>query len=175
MSTKRLLSSAVVCMFVLSGTSCQKPLDPMDFAEPLQKADAVVLYEGLPHHLYEKDLLKEERETKEVVELHGYPFYKETLELKAKDEKRLTEILYDKSSYAVFEEEAKCGGFHPDYAVEWQVGSDSYHALLCFGCEEAKVFGPELEERYNLLVEDELEKLLKGYQKNRPEIDKSKW
>jgi hypothetical protein len=66
--------------------------------------------------------------------------------------------------------EKKCGGFHPDYAVEWSVGRDRYRALICFGCEEVKLFGPALESRNDLdrTAYKRLEELLKPYQKNRP-------
>jgi hypothetical protein len=138
--------------------------------EAVRQAEKVALYEGLPHQMFESHLLEEERRTKAVQELNGYPFYQEPLTLTSGDAQRLSGILSEPATYQPFSGEKKCGGFHPDYAVEWHVGADRYRALLCFGCHEAKLFGPGLESRNDLnrAAYDELQELLKGYRKNRP-------
>jgi hypothetical protein len=43
-------------------------------------------------------------------------------------------------------------------------------ALLCFGCNEAKLFGPGIDQRYDLaeLAVAELKILLRSYRQNRP-------
>jgi hypothetical protein len=120
--------------------------------------------------MYESQLREEERRTRAVQELHGYPFYQEPLALAGEDAKRLSEVLGASGAYRTFSGEKKCGGFHPDYAVEWQVGADRFRALICFGCHEVKLFGPELESRHDLdrAAYERLQELLKGYRKNRP-------
>jgi hypothetical protein len=140
------------------------------FAQGVQQADKVVLYEGLPHQMFETKLLKEERQTKPVQELNGYPFYQEPLALSQEDAKQLSEMLSDSSSFRFFMGEKKCGGFHPDYCVEWQRGAECYRAALCFGCHEVKVFGPGIESRNDLSPRayEKLKRILKGYRKNRP-------
>lgn len=63
----------------------------------VKQASHLVLYEGLPHHLYEPRALEKERKSKPIVELHGFPFYRETLELKPGDGDRLKALLGDPS------------------------------------------------------------------------------
>jgi hypothetical protein len=153
-------------------SSCRQASNPLTFTEAVRQADKVVLYEGLPHQLYESDSLEDERRTKPVKELNGYPFYQEPLTPTTSVAQRLSEILGDSATYQPFTGEKKCGGFHPDYVVEWHVGADRYRASLCFGCREVKLFGPGLEERHDLdkAAHKNLQELLKGYQKNRPAI-----
>src|SRR5262249_40015520 len=133
--------------------------------EAIRRADKVVLYEGLPHQFFEKKLLEEERRTKAVEELNGYPFYKEPLALTEQDAGRLCELLGDPAIYQPWKGEKLCGGFHPDYAVEWHVGAKRYRALLCFGCGEFLLGGPGFEARYEMdkAAGEILVELLKGY------------
>ena len=50
------------------------------------------------------------------------------------------------------------------------MGKDRHYALICFGCHEAKVYGPEKAVYVDIKKEgyDSLAKLLKSYRKNRP-------
>jgi hypothetical protein len=140
------------------------------FTETVRQADKIAVYEGLPHQFFEPRALEKERRTKAVQDLNGYPFYQQPLTLDSTDAKRLSEILGDSATYKPFAGEKKCGGYHPDYAVEWSVSSDRYRALICFGCYEVKLFGPGLESHNDLDLDayKRLKELLKPYQKNRP-------
>jgi hypothetical protein len=144
--------------------------NPRAFAEAVRRADKVVLYEGLPHQLFGKRLLEEERRTKAVVEWGGYPFYQEPLELTARDAERLSEVLGDPQTYQPWKGERLCGGFHPDDAVEWHVGASRYRALICLGCGEFKLSGPWPWSRHDMekATGEALLELLKGYRKHRP-------
>ena len=170
MKTATRLSLAATVGVALLASCCSQANNPQTFTEAIQRADKVVLYEGLPHQLFESRLLEEERRTKEVQELNGYPFYQEPLALTGEDAKRLSEILGASATYEPFSGEKRCGGFHPDYAVEWQVGADRYRVLICFGCKEVKSFGSEPETRNDLdsAAHQQLLELLRGYRKNRP-------
>jgi hypothetical protein len=158
------LTAALLFVLGCSGSSARA------FASGITSAEAVTLFEGLPHGGFEGDKLESERRSKPVVELHGYSFYKELLDLRPEDAKRLTEILGDAEALKSFSGEKKCGGFHPDYAAEWKRGASSYQALICFGCNEVKLFGPDIESRHDLSdgANEKLEALLGGYRKNRP-------
>ena len=136
----------------------------------LKQADRLVLYEGLPHQMYERQALEAERKAKSTVTLHGFPFYRETLELKAADAERLKALLSDPGSYAAYSGEKKCGGFHPDHAVEWTAGGRTYQILICFGCFEAKIYSPKGEALHDFRLEasKQLKVLLAPYRKNRP-------
>lgn len=144
---------------------------PLGFTRFAARADSLVVYEGLPHQNYERELLAQERKTKETLELKGYPFYREPLELSEDDAEQLSAVLAKPSTWRPFTGEKKCGGFHPDYAVEFRRGSGRYLVLLCFGCGEAKLFGPLQASRYNMSLE--ARPILEKYQKNRPPMQKS--
>jgi hypothetical protein len=151
-----------------------EPSKNFDDLKPLvatvAKADKVILHEGLPHPAEDKNF-ENEKKTKKTIDIAGWLFYAEPLAPKEEDVKKLTELLKAETTFVAFGGVKKCGGFHPDYAVEWLVGKDHYYALICFGCHEAKVYGPEKAAYVDIRKEgyDALTKLLKPYRKNRPE------
>ena len=110
--------------------------------------------------------------SKPLIERAGYPFYREPLTSPADELKILSRSLSDPATYRPFSGEKKCGGFHPDYAVEWPGESpeSTRVILLCFGCNEAKVIGPHGEHRYDLDRErrNEIRKILVAHWQNRP-------
>jgi hypothetical protein len=140
-------------------------------AAAVAEADKVVLYEGLPHQAFERNLLDEELKTKKTVQHDGFPFYAEALQLKEADAKELTRLFTDASSFQPFTGHKKCGGFHPDYCIEWHVGPEVYRCLVCFGCHEVKVFGPKAGLYCDIRNQayDKFKEVLQPYRKQRPE------
>jgi hypothetical protein len=135
------------------------------------KADRVIVYEGLPHQAFESELRSKELAQKSVIELDNEPFYRAAIVLKPEDEKRLRQMLGSLDTYRKFSGEKGCGGFHPDFAVEFHIGANVHRAMLCFGCAEVHVTGPNIKKHFDLGRSAELEALLKPYQKNRPKTD----
>lgn len=43
-----------------------------------------------------------------------------------------------------------CGGYHPDYCLEWQSTRGTYYALLCTGCHEVILIGDGAEVHCDL-------------------------
>src|SRR5262245_48532998 len=117
------------------------------FTSAVKGAEQVTLYEGLPHPMFDEETFKREQAAGASREMHGYAFYRDPLPLTADEGKEITRALADPALYKSFGGEKKCGGFHPDYLVEWRRGAALYHALFCFTCEEAKLFGPSIESR----------------------------
>lgn len=168
--TRRLLPlSLLLAVGALSQAACGG--SSRTFTSAVADAEKMTLHEGLPHQMFESDLMESERRSKPVQELHGDWFYKEPLAPSAEDVKRLRQVLSEPATFQPFSGEKKCGGFHPDYAVEWQKGQSSYQALICFGCGEVKLFGPGIDERHDLGARavPELEALLTKHRKNRPQ------
>jgi hypothetical protein len=136
------------------------------------KSSTLALYEGLPHQLYEEEALESELRSKRTTKLHGFPFYQETLPLAEADAERLRAALGDSATYKVRNLNATklCGGFHPDYCVEWQGEGGPCRALVCFGCFEVNLHTPGAD--YFLDVSQQavtrLREILKPYRKNRP-------
>ncbi len=154
---------------VMNLAGCGKPMPPKDLS--IARASRVEVYEGLPHSNNEASAFDAEKAgPKPIVERVGYWFYRDPLPIKPDDLAKLTRTLSDSSTYRSFVGEKKCGGFHPDYLVEWRDGTVERSALLCFGCGEAKVVDSKGEHRYDLdkAAQATVQTLLEAYRKNRP-------
>ena len=143
---------------------------PEQFKEAMRHSPSYVIYEGLPHQEFERELLAAELKSKAVREIGGYPFYDEALVLTLEDSKQLTQILVDTSIYFSSKLDRSCGGFHPDFAVEWSVGIEQYRTLICLGCGEAKLSGPGFESHHDVshFVKKRLSEIMTRNRKNRP-------
>jgi hypothetical protein len=115
--------------------------------------------------------------SKQTIMLHQFPFYREPLELHERDASVITDVLGDRGSYDLKMPGIMkaCGGFHPDYAVEWTSGGDVYHGLVCLGCHEILIHGPQGQQHFDIKdglqgVEpyQRLKRVLAEYRKNRP-------
>jgi hypothetical protein len=136
----------------------------------IAKADEVVLYEGLPHPMWEKDTLAAEKKKKKTVEMQLFSFYADPIELKKDAAKEFAKLLSDPASLGQYTVGKRCGGFHPDWCLEWQAGDEKVQCQVCFGCNEVKFFsGKEtLHADVTTEVMEKLEPALMKYQKQRP-------
>jgi hypothetical protein len=147
-------------------------VDARPFATTIAKADKVILWEGLPHPSYEKGIYRQEAQSRKTVTIHEALFYPEPLELKPKDIVAIAEIFQDGESFRPLKwfTSKTCGGFHPDYLLEWETDEADSQALICFGCNEIKAFAPWT--RIHAEITDEargkLKRILRSYRKNRP-------
>jgi len=157
-------------------------------AAKISQANKVALFEGLPHHVFEYEILERELKRRDILKIRSYPFYQEKLLLSAEDASKLTRLFCDEKNFgpnrafvlmgyrtrnpagSVTKIVKACGGFHPDYCVEWDVQGNVYQMLICFGCEEIKCFGPS-QQLYCDVGNAGLKQfgeVLKKYRKNRP-------
>lgn len=167
---RRLILVATIVAIAPGIVLLLRPRRP-SLGETLPQAEGLVLYEGLPHQMYEEDAYRAEVSSAKTIQLAGYPFYQTPLTLRGEDLKSLRAMLEDGDLLDEFTGEKKCGGFHPDYAVEWSSGGETFRVFLCFGCGEALVEGPRGKvERYDLVrgKREGLIELLKKQRKNRP-------
>jgi hypothetical protein len=131
-----------------------------------------VIYEGLPHHFYERDVLEKELKTKPNFRILGYPFYTTPLKLSDQDLAEVASLVRTESSFRPWRGYKTCGGFHPDNALEWTVGSMKFQILICFGCSEVKIH----DGRWIVWCDidnqpyDRLKVLLRKYRTNRPPL-----
>lgn len=139
----------------------------------MKNAEKATLYEGLPHQKHEPALLKQEKESKKTLIFGDFAFYEEHFELKEADFNQLKSILSDPDSFRPWSGEKGCGGYHPDYFIEWYADGEICRAYVCFGCGEAKLVGPNGETKYDLnaTARTRLENVLLGYHKNRPDSE----
>lgn len=138
--------------------------------EKIAAAKTVFLYEGLPHQAWESAELSQEKQHKKTRQIHGFDFYADPIAVSAADAKLLFSLCSVPSSYDRYRGEKLCGGYHPD----WCLVFGSVEVLLCFGCHDARLYSPDEEIYADLQVPQargawkQLEKMLKGYRKNRP-------
>lgn len=133
------------------------------------EADQLTLYEGLPHP-DEAEVFERERSTGRTTRLHGHLFYRDPHDARAPDASKLKNVLGSEQSFLAWRGEKKCGGFHPDFLVEWRANSATYRILICFGCGEVKVYGPTQDLHCDMTLEtrQQLKELFREYRKNRP-------
>jgi hypothetical protein len=138
--------------------------------DEIRESRDVVLFEGLPSEFWEPQLLEQELKRKKTIRLHGYPFYEEPVALQGSEAERFTALLSDKSSFKRHRGPNRCGGYQPDFCVEWKNRDVPTRALICMECGEVKVFGPRSEVHcdLDLKAEQRLEEWLRPYRKNRP-------
>jgi hypothetical protein len=138
--------------------------------EGIPKSEHVMLYEGLPSEFWEPQVLERELKEKKTKRLNGYPFYDEERALEGADAERFTALFSAKGSFKRYRGEKACGGFHPDYCVEWKAGEAATRALICLECGEVKLFHERSDLHCDLVAEasEKLAQWLKPYQKNRP-------
>lgn len=155
-------------------THFEKHIKPL--VEGITKAKTLTVYEGLPHQFWEREALAKELKEKKTVKLHDFPFYEGAITLKEEDAKKLCALCSELKTFGRYRGRKMCGGYHPDWCLEFKNGDDVYRVQLCFGCHEARLFGPK-NEVFSDLDEDALKKLvaiLRPLRKNRPERDASK-
>ena len=117
-------------------------------------------------------MLQSELKEKPTEYLDRFPFYKESLELTQEDA-QLLKLWLNSDSLEYFDGTVfkTCGGFHPDYAIEWQNEAGERSILsVCLGCSEAHYLGSDTypcTDIYDRKI-NELRQILSKYRKNRP-------
>jgi hypothetical protein len=114
-------------------------------AEGVRRASSLTLYEGLPHPTWEGKQYESELATKKIIRFHGFPFYERPLAVAADEIEPLRRLCAAADSYWSYRGPKSCGGYHPDYCLVWNDGETAYHLLICFGCNEMKLYGPKNE------------------------------
>lgn len=130
----------------------------------------MTLYEGLPHQNFEAESLAKEKKAKKTVAVQGFDFYAEALPVKKEDAKKLTAWAVERKAFKRFVGPKGCGGFHPDWMIEWSDGKDKVRMQVCFGCGEVRIYGPssDLYCDVDSTLFKPIQELLDTYTKNRP-------
>jgi hypothetical protein len=111
-------------------------------------ATSLLVFEGLPHPMSEKQALETESKRKDTKKLLLYMFY--TPGADARNAEEIRKLLSNPAGLAVYRGPKGCGGFHPDYSISWQAGETSHYALICFGCGEIVFYDGKTSLRYDL-------------------------
>lgn len=141
------------------------------YLQAVARAETLTLYEGLPHPREEK-LMAEEIKKSSTVVLSGFHFYAQRRSPREADVRPFRQLSSDYRSFEPYGGPKFCGGYHPDWCLEWQLGDDGevYQLFICLGCHEAHFVGPRGELRVDIQspAYERFRDLLKPYDKNRP-------
>jgi hypothetical protein len=131
-------------------------------------AKSIVVFEGLPHQMWDRDLLAVEIQRKDTQKIWEFPFY--TPSIAATNADDLRQLLSSSNSIVVYGGPKGCGGYHPDYCISWQAEEITYYALVCFGCHEIVFYDGKKPLIYDLDEEayERYKKLLAIYEAKRP-------
>jgi hypothetical protein len=126
----------------------------------IEKAKRLVIYQGPPRDRADRDTVEKELKDKQKITLHGFQFYKETIASGDEGEKKIIALASDKKTFGKYGGPKFCGGFHPDWCLEFTSGREVYRVLICLGCHEARLYGPNKTSLFSDLDEDALKELL---------------
>jgi hypothetical protein len=136
--------------------------------EGLRRPEEVAVYPGLPSEFWEPQLREDEAGRNPTVRRQGYLFYDDRRELRGELVDRLASLLTAERSFQRRRSAKKCGGYDPDYCIEWKANGATSYLLVCLECGEVKLFGPRAELYCDLSAEtgENLEQWLKPYRKS---------
>jgi hypothetical protein len=141
-----------------------------DALKMIQASESTTVFEGMPHQSQEKKLLEKELAKTEETLIGGFPFYPEPRELLKTDRPALDKFLDKGKGFGEYSGPSWCGDFHPDYAIRFKSGDQTFDLLLCFGCGEARIhMGDKII--YCDINRNDWKKLLSVYAKLRPKSE----
>jgi hypothetical protein len=149
-----------------------------DLLAVIEQTETVVVYEGLPHPMFEAPLFFREAQRDDVTWFHDIPFYSAPRALEPNDRDAVMEFLkspFPRPDYDEGPVMKMCGGFHPDFCVMFSGRSGRIGVMICFTCADMIAFS---DEAYWLQMldkkpgRDELKKVLFRYARLRPKEEK---
>lgn len=108
--------------------------------QKMNTASELSVYRGLPasqNSAYEAALGKPN------IERHGFHFYASAHKLSSDESGEIKRILSERALFTSLPVFRMCGGFHPDYSIEFHDSSGDYEIQLCLGCGEIRIYGPK--------------------------------
>jgi hypothetical protein len=106
------------------------------FTDGIRTAESVELYEGFLWHRGKQEMLKK----------HGFYFYVPAIVPTEGDAEALRGHVLNEATFEEWRGVKFCGGYHPDWFIRWVSKDGDAHELhLCFGCHEAKIYGPDYQ------------------------------
>ena len=109
-----------------------------------------IVFEGLPR--FSKHEI--ENASSDTLSIGEFTFYAAPISLSPVDDNQIRDVLGSVKSFTKWRGEKLCGGFHPDWAIEYQGGEVGIIYLVCFGCDEVKILTDE-GNRFRLDVKKE--------------------
>jgi hypothetical protein len=111
-----------------------------EFLKSVSEAESMIIYEGLPRA--SDDELANIKQKHETVDIDGWSFYSAPLAASPSIIEKLRSTLVDYRAFEPYTGVKFCGGFHPDFCVQWKVGEQTHNALVCLRCFELAYVEP---------------------------------
>ncbi len=111
------------------------------YLKSIEDVDSFLVFEGLPRLKGKR--LEDIKQKNDTLEIGGWSFFAKPLEVSDSTADLLRWTLVDFKSFEPYGGPKFCGGFHPDFCVEWEVGGEKQYMQICFGCEEALLLYPD--------------------------------
>ena len=108
-------------------------------------AKGVTVFEGMHRQNSPSDAPANELMTTRTVKWHGFHFYETAIVVEEMDAAAFTALFGEPKTFSRYTGPKFCGGFHPNWCVQFDDGQNTYRVLLCFGCLEARLYGPANE------------------------------
>ncbi|MBX3449419.1 MAG: hypothetical protein KF777_07665 [Planctomycetaceae bacterium] len=115
-----------------------------DFNRTLQmckRASKVEVFEGLPHQMFEPELLAQEQQRSDVFQNHDFDFYEPAFSLPGDEFDGFISKVVSRRTYRAWQGFKACGGFHPDFLLRFHSADGIIDIQICLGCGEALLFG----------------------------------
>ncbi len=163
---------AGLCISGLVANALESVVPTLDAAAKYQAsliaAKHIVVFEGLPHQSWDRELLATESKRADTRMIWEYRFY--TPSVVATNAKELRQVLSYPGSIVVYGGPKACGGYHPDYCISWQAGKSVHRAFVCLGCHEVVLYDGKETLIYDLGASayEKLNELLAVYRLKRP-------
>jgi hypothetical protein len=110
------------------------------YLKAISSANDLLIYEGLPRATEQE--IEKIKQANKTIEIDDWIFYAEVLPGNSSIVETLRASLVDYQSFKPYEGGKFCGGFHPDFCVEWKADGRAYYMLICLGCSESVFITP---------------------------------
>lgn len=102
----------------------------------IDKTSSVYVYEGTPG-----DFNTEKQDpNRSTMIIDGFEFYADATKLNPSKVETINTLIRDRTAFLDYRGMKLCGGFHPDYCIEWRFeeGGQTWQsrAFACLGCHE---------------------------------------
>lgn len=106
-----------------------------------KQASKVEVFEGLPHQMFEPELLAQEQQRSDVFQNRDFDFYEPALSLPGDEFDCFISRVVSRRTYRAWRGFKACGGFHPDFLLRFHSADGTIDVQICLGCGEALLFG----------------------------------
>ena len=111
------------------------------YLKTVSESDELTIYAGLPRG--DKEQLQKIKDDYKTIKIFDFDFYANPVEAKPASIEDLRSDLVDYQLFQPYGGPKFCGGFHPDFCIQWTADGKTYNMQICFTCHEAAFITPD--------------------------------